>query len=99
MALKKKNVDLQTIIRGTLIKRFAKCGDKKCGCHMGEKVHGPNWYIVYSENKKTRHIYVSKSDVKTARQYIENYNRLWEQIIECSKENIRRIKGSVENDK
>ncbi len=99
MVIKKKNIDLQTIIRGTLIKRFVKCSDKKCACHTGKKIHGPNWYIVYSENKKTHHIYISKSDVKTARQYIENYNRLWEQIIECSKENIQRIKGSVENDK
>ena len=89
-------IDLKKIIRGTLIQRFVKCSDKKCKCQSGKKIHGPNWYVVYTEQKKTHHVYISKENLEIVKEYIENYNILWKKITERSIKNLKVIKKSEE---
>ena len=92
-------IKLSKIIRGTLIKRFTLCGNKNCRCHTTGKKHGPNWYVVYSENKKTQHIYIPKKLLSQVREYIKNYNTLWNQINKHSKLNLKKIKEEKNNGK
>jgi hypothetical protein len=82
------------IIRGTLIERYVKCRNKKCPCQKGDKIHGPNWYVVYRENNKTIHVYIAKKHLKQIRKMINNYSILMKKIYKISKSNLKKIKGS-----
>jgi len=86
--------DLSKVIRGTIIERYVKCKRKQCECHKGNKIHGPNYYLVYRELNKTKHIYLPKNKVDIVKEYINNYKDLKRAITKFSKENIKRIKES-----
>lgn len=81
------------VIRGTLYEKYFKCKDRKCSCHRGEKIHGPHNYLSYSTETYSRNIYISPEHIKTAREYVNNYNKLWDFIKKQSLKNIKRLKN------
>lgn len=84
--------DITKVIRGTLLKRYFKCKDKNCECQKGKKIHGPNYYITFSTSKNSRHAYVPKSQVDKVKEYIGNYNKIWEFLKKASIRNIKKMK-------
>jgi len=95
-----KTVDVQKIIRGTLIERYLYCRLKDCDCRKKKKKkHGPHYYLVCSKNRKTIHTYIPKDKVETVKLHIENYNKLWQYIDNKSEENIIKVlKRKVKKD-
>ena len=68
---------LTDVLRGTLRKRFIRCGKATCHCRKG-RGHGPvNYLSVTLGVGQTRQITVASEDVDTARRYIQNYERVW----------------------
>jgi len=90
--LKEKLPDISKVIRGTLLKRYFKCKDKSCECQRGKKIHGPNYYITFSTDKYSKHVYVPKDQVEKVKEYIRNYNKIWEYLKKASITNIKEMK-------
>ena len=44
----------QSLIKGSVIKRFKKCGRKQCRCETENKPHGPYLYLSRNVEGKTR---------------------------------------------
>ncbi len=79
------------IIRGTIIERYFRCRKASCACQKGKKIHGPHYYITYSTEKNSRQVYVPRQLLDVVREYVKNYEKLWEFIKGVSEWNIRRL--------
>lgn len=79
------------VIRATLYEKYFKCKNRKCLCQTGKQIHGPHYYLSYSTDTHSRNIYIPKQKVKTAKEYVNNYNKLWDFIKKISLENIKNL--------
>jgi hypothetical protein len=79
------------IIRATLYEKYFKCKDRKCPCQKGKQIHGPHYYLSYSTDTHSRNVYIAPKDVKTAKEYVNNYIKLWDFIKRKSLENIKNL--------
>jgi len=79
---------LSELLRGTLRRRFVRCG--KPGCHCKNSGgHGPFIYLSVALGVgRTHQITVAPEAYPLAKRYVENYRRLWRLIEEVS--NINR---------
>lgn len=69
--------DLTEVLRGTLRRRYVRCGKPGCRCRKG-RGHGPVLYLsVTVAVGQTRQITVAAEDYDMARRYVENYERAW----------------------
>lgn len=74
--LLKKVPDLERLLRGSIVKRYRKCGKAGCHCVRG-KGHGPAFYLsVTVAPGKTRSYYVPSWKRDAVAKYLENYRRL-----------------------
>lgn len=68
---------LSDVMRGTLRRRYVRCGKAGCHCQKG-RGHGPIIYLsVTLKGGKTQQITIAKEDYDTALRYVQNYQRLW----------------------
>ena len=91
-----KNIPLYSdVVRGTFIKVYLKCVNKRCKCHKDKKYrHGPFYRISYGKGtNKVHHIYVPLKWMKQAKKWTNNYNKLWNSIEKISHLNIKIMKA------
>jgi hypothetical protein len=69
--------DLSEVLRGSLRRRYVRCGKAGCHCQSG-RGHGPVFYLSVSLGVgKTAQITIAKEDYALARSYVDNFERLW----------------------
>jgi hypothetical protein len=81
------------VLRGSLVERYVTCGNPSCKCARGER-HGPMWYLTVTLGPgRTTGGIISADQVEQVRRWIENYQRLkedLERISEINRELLRR---------
>ena len=64
-------------IRGTIVKIYKMCNNKRCECHTtNRKKHGLAYYISSSHQKKTRMLYVPSSMIEEAEERVREWKQL-----------------------
>jgi hypothetical protein len=84
--------DMEQILRGTLRRRYVRCGKPGCHCEKG-RGHGPVSYLSTSLDGQTQQITIAPPDYAAAKQYVRNYERLWcvlERICALNRELLRQ---------
>jgi hypothetical protein len=72
-----KAPDLAEILRGTLGRRYVRCGKAGCWCALA-RGHGPVLYLTVSLGVgRTHQITVAREAYAVAQRYVRNYDRLW----------------------
>ena len=83
----------QTILRGSLIERYKRCGKPNCKCATG-RGHGPKHYLSISRTGEHPQMdYVPQAYVEQVRQYLDNYHHtraILEEICTINHELLRR---------
>ena len=84
---------LQTVLRGSLIERYTRCG--KPGCHCAEgRGHGPKYYLSVSfPGQRPQMEYVPQELEPQTRGYLNNLQQareILEQVCEINRELLRR---------
>jgi hypothetical protein len=84
---------LDSILRGSLIERYKRCGKAGCKCANGPG-HGPKYYLSVSYPGRSPQMdYVPQADYDQIRQRIANYHRIreiLEEVCEINRELLRR---------
>lgn len=84
---------LGEILRGTFIQCYLECIRPNCKCHKDRKYrHGPYYRVSYGKGRRIHHIYVPLGMKKTAKNWTDNYNKLWRGIEKISALNIKLIR-------
>ncbi len=86
------------VLRGSLVERYVTCGNPSCKCARGER-HGPMWYLTVTLGPgRTTGGIISADQVEQVRRWIENYQRLkedLERISEINRELLRREQNAL----
>ena len=86
------------VLRGSLVERFVTCGNPSCKCARGER-HGPMWYLTVTLGPgRTTGGIISADQIEQVRRWIENYQRLkddLERISEINRELLRREQNAL----
>lgn len=83
---------LDRVLRGSLLKRYRKCGKPSCHC-MNGKPHGPNYYLtVKQRDGSTVTVPIHPELVATVRKYIKNYASAKKVLEEICSINIKLIR-------
>jgi hypothetical protein len=86
------------VLRGSLVERYVTCGNPSCKCARGER-HGPMWYLTVTLGPgRTTGVIISADQVEQVRHWIENYQRLredLERISEINRELLRRDQNAL----
>lgn len=81
------------ILRGSLIKRYKRCGKPGCKCAAG-RGHGPKYYLSVSQPGSTpRMDYIPLEYQEQVEGYVENFRKtkqLLEEISSINRELLRR---------
>lgn len=84
---------LEAILRGSLIKRFKRCGKPGCKCARGPG-HGPKYYLSVSmPGSRPQMDYVPQEDQKLVEEYLANFRlarEILEEISNINRELMRR---------
>ena len=92
-ALVRRLPSMQAILRGSLIKRYKKCGKPGCRCAQGPG-HGPKYYLSVSQaNGKPQIDYVPQGYYEQVEKYQANYRTIKEilkEICVINSELLRR---------
>jgi hypothetical protein len=92
-ALLRQLPPLQEILRGSLIKRYKRCGKPGCKCADGPG-HGPKYYLSVSyPGRRPQMDYVPQESHAQAAEFLANYHRareILEAICEINRELLRR---------
>ena len=84
---------LDSILRGSLIERYKRCGKPGCKCANGPG-HGPKYYLSVSYPGRTPQMdYVPQADHAQISERLANYHRvreILEEICEINRELLRR---------
>ena len=84
---------LQSILRGSLIERYKRCGKPGCKCADGPG-HGPKYYLSVSyPGLRPQMDYVPQEAYTQTAEFLANYHRareILEQICEINRELLRR---------
>jgi hypothetical protein len=84
---------LETLLRGSLIERYKRCGKPGCKCAHGPG-HGPKYYLSVSfPGRRPQMDYVPQADYTDVAEHLANYHRvreIIEEICEINRELLRR---------
>ncbi len=84
---------LESVLRGSLIERYKRCGKPGCKCADGPG-HGPKYYLSVSfPGRAPQMDYVPQSDYAEVSERVANYHRIreiLEEISEINRELLRR---------
>ena len=82
-----------TMLRGSLIERYKRCGKPGCKCATG-RGHGPKFYLSLSRSGEHPQMdYVPQAYVSQVREYLTNYQQtreILEEISTINRELLRR---------
>ena len=68
--------NLTEVLRGTLRRRYVRCGKPNCHCQK-DRGHGPFLYLSVTLGVgRTEQLTIAPEDWKLARQFVRNYERL-----------------------
>ena len=91
--LLRKLPPLESVLRGSLIERYKRCGKPGCKCAQGPG-HGPKFYLSVSYPGRAPQMdYVRQADYAQISVYVANYHRvreILEEISEINRELLRR---------
>jgi hypothetical protein len=91
--LLRKLPPLDSVLRGSLIERYKRCGNPNCRCADGQG-HGPKYYLSVSyPGSSPRMDYVPQADYEAVNESLANYTQIreiLEQISEINHELLRR---------
>jgi hypothetical protein len=91
--LLRKLPPLESVLRGSLIERYKRCGKPGCKCADGPG-HGPKFYLSVSYPGRAPQMdYVPQADHAEISQRLTNYHRvreILEEICEINRELLRR---------
>ena len=90
--------DVERLLRGSLVKRYKKCGKASCHC-AGDVGHGPTYYLsVTLAPGKTRSYYVPPQLKSRVSQYLRNHHKLRELLKEIIGLNQELLEQGVLDD-
>jgi hypothetical protein len=91
--LLRKLPPLDSVLRGSLIERYKRCGNPNCRCADGQG-HGPKYYLSVSyPGSSPRMDYVPQAEYARVSESLANYSQIreiLEQISEINHELLRR---------
>jgi hypothetical protein len=91
--LLRKLPPLESVLRGSLIERYKRCGKPGCKCAQGPG-HGPKFYLSVSYPGRAPQMdYVPQADYAQISGFVANYYRvreILEEISEINRELLRR---------
>ena len=87
-------VSSQGIIRGTLLHRERRCGN--AGCHCAKGPGHPALYLILSDGKRQRQLYIPKDWHDRVRQRVDNHRKVRELIHQISEIHWNNIKSRRE---
>jgi len=81
-------------LRASLVERFSRCGKANCHCHHGGNKHGPFYYLTQclAVGKVNKFLLKTEAQQQTARQAIEHYRHLLDQLEELSQINAELLR-------
>jgi hypothetical protein len=81
-------------LRASLVERFSRCGKANCHCHHGGDKHGPFYYLTQclAVGKVNKFLLKSPAQQQSARNAIEHYRQLQEQLEELSQINAELLR-------
>jgi hypothetical protein len=81
-------------LRASLVERFSRCGKANCHCHHGGDKHGPFYYLTQclAVGKVNKFLLKSTAQQQSAREAIEHYRLLQEQLEELSQINAELLR-------
>jgi hypothetical protein len=92
-ALLRRLPPLNSVLRGSLIERYKRCGKPGCKCAQGPG-HGPKYYLSISQpGDRPAMDYVPQDSKETVAQFLENYRlarEILDQICSINRELLRR---------
>lgn len=80
------------VVHGTLIRRRKTCGKPNCRCAKGENLH-ESLYLVVTEGRKGRQLYVPAEWEDTVRGWIDNYSKTRELMDDLSSVHWEKIRS------
>ena len=99
--LKRKMLNLQNrlkkigpVMRGSIVLLKVNCGNRQCRCYKQKNAKHPALYFSVNMDKKTKLIYLGKGKLNLAKQYNNNYLKLWDIINEMTLINLKLFKLS-----
>ena len=81
-------------LRASLVERFSRCGKPQCHCRHGGDKHGPFYYLTQclAVGKINKFLLKSPAQQQAARDGIERYRHLQEQLEELSQINAELLR-------
>jgi hypothetical protein len=85
--------ELSEVLRGSLVRRFVRCGKSGCRCHKGQG-HGPFVYLTVTLGVgRSQQITIAPEDYELARRYVDNYSRLKDALEKVSSINRELLRA------
>jgi hypothetical protein len=83
---------LAEVLRGTIRKRYVRCGKGNCRCRKG-RGHGPFLYLsVTLAPGRTEQLTITPGDAALAKKFLRNYRQLMEVVKRVSAANRRLLR-------
>lgn len=81
-------------LRASLVERFSRCGKSQCQCRHGGDKHGPYYYLTQclAVGQMNKFLLKTPGQQKAAREGIERYRHLQEQLEELSQINAELLR-------
>lgn len=81
-------------LRASLVERFSRCGKTNCNCRHGGDKHGPFYYLTQclAAGKINKFLLKQPAQQQAARQAIEHYRQLQQQLEELSQINAELLR-------
>jgi hypothetical protein len=82
------------LLRASFVESFAACGKAQCQCHHGGARHGPFYYLsqCLAVGKMNKFLLKTQEQQNAARQGVEHFRALQEQIEELSQLNAELLR-------
>lgn len=82
------------LLRASVVERFSTCGKAQCQCHHGGTKHGPFYYLTQclAVGKINKFLLKTEAQRQTARQAVEHFHALQEQLEELSQINAELLR-------
>jgi len=81
-------------LRASFVERFSPCGKANCHCHHGGDKHGPFYYLTQclAVGKINKFLLKTSAQQQAAKEGIEGYRQLQEQLEELSQINAELLR-------
>jgi hypothetical protein len=82
------------LMRASVVERFSACGKALCRCHHGGAKHGPFYYLTQclAVGKMNKFLLRTDAQQKAAREGVEHFRTLQEQLEELSQINAELLR-------